>query len=98
MLDDALKAQLQQYLGMLRQPIRLIASLDDSSASQDMRGLLEHEYGVKPSDIKWRRGGLEEGGREERAKITLPPDVERHGWLERIALAVHDGEDLGFGK
>jgi hypothetical protein len=22
----------------------------------------------------------------------------RHGWLERIAMAVHDGEDLGFGK
>ena len=31
MLDDALKAQLQQYLGMLRQPIQLIASLDDSA-------------------------------------------------------------------
>ncbi|MDP2997167.1 MAG: family 43 glycosylhydrolase [Bryobacterales bacterium] len=22
----------------------------------------------------------------------------RHGWLERIALAIHDGEDLGFGR
>ena len=41
MLDDALKAQLQQYLGMLRQPIRLVASLDDSETGNDMRNLLE---------------------------------------------------------
>jgi alkyl hydroperoxide reductase subunit F len=40
MLDDTLKAQLQQYLGMLRQPIRLIASLDDSETGKDMGELL----------------------------------------------------------
>ena len=41
MLDDSLKAQLQQYLGLLRQPIRLIASLDDSETGVDMKNLLE---------------------------------------------------------
>jgi 4,5-dihydroxyphthalate decarboxylase len=41
-----------------------------------VRGILQDEYGVKPSDIKWRRGGLEEAGREERAKIKLPPEIE----------------------
>ena len=41
MLDDALKTQLQQYLGLLRQPIRLIASLDDSETGVDMKNLLE---------------------------------------------------------
>ncbi len=41
MLDDSLKAQLQQYLGLLRQPIRLIATLDDSETGADMRQLLE---------------------------------------------------------
>jgi len=41
MLDDTLKAQLQQYLGMLRQPITLIASLDDSATGADMRELLQ---------------------------------------------------------
>ena len=41
MLDDTLKAQLQQYLGLLRQPIRLIASLDESETGVDMRNLLE---------------------------------------------------------
>ncbi len=41
MLDDTLKAQLQQYLGMLRQPITLIASLDASETGVEMRSLLE---------------------------------------------------------
>ncbi|MBS3997398.1 MAG: alkyl hydroperoxide reductase subunit F [Hydrogenophaga sp.] len=40
MLDATLKSQLQTYLGMLRQPIRLIASLDDSDTGVEMRGLL----------------------------------------------------------
>jgi 4,5-dihydroxyphthalate decarboxylase len=41
-----------------------------------IRGILADEYGVAPRDIKWRRGGLEEGGREERARMQLPPDVD----------------------
>ncbi len=41
MLDDTLKAQLQQYLGLLRQPIRLIAALDSSSTATEMRELLQ---------------------------------------------------------
>ena len=40
MLEANLKSQLQQYLGMLRQPIQLIASLDDSATGTEMRGLL----------------------------------------------------------
>jgi alkyl hydroperoxide reductase subunit F len=46
MLDDALKAQLQQYLGMLRQPIRLVASLDDSETGKDMGELLSTIVGL----------------------------------------------------
>lgn len=41
-----------------------------------LRGILEDEYGVKPSDIRWRNGGLEEAGREERSRLQLPDDVE----------------------
>ncbi len=41
MLDAALKTQLQTYLQNLRTPIRLIASLDDSAKSMEMRELLE---------------------------------------------------------
>ena len=40
MLDDTLKTQLQQYLALLRQPIRLIATLDESETGQEMRELL----------------------------------------------------------
>ncbi len=41
-----------------------------------VRGILKDRYGVEPRDIKWRRGGLEEPGREERSPIKLPPDIE----------------------
>jgi 4,5-dihydroxyphthalate decarboxylase len=41
-----------------------------------IRGILQDEYGVKPSSIKWFRGGIEEAGREERAMISLPPDID----------------------
>lgn len=41
-----------------------------------LRGTIKDEYGVHPREIKWRNGGLEEPGREERTKIKLPDDVE----------------------
>ena len=41
-----------------------------------VRGMLEEEYGVKPADIKWRRGGLEGPGREERARIQTPAEID----------------------
>ena len=40
------------------------------------RGLLEDEYGVKPSDIAWRNGGLEQTGRTEKLALELPRDVK----------------------
>jgi 4,5-dihydroxyphthalate decarboxylase len=40
------------------------------------RALLEDEYGVKPSDIHWIRGGLEEAGRVEKIAIKLPDNVK----------------------
>ena len=41
MLDTAMKTQLQAYLQNLRVPIRLIASLDNSSGAAEMRELLQ---------------------------------------------------------
>ena len=41
MLDDSLKTQLKAYLQNLRTPIRLIASLDQGSKSEEMRTLLQ---------------------------------------------------------
>lgn len=45
------------------------------SANVWARALLEDEYGVKPSDIRWVRGGMEVPNRPEKIKLTLPPDV-----------------------
>jgi 4,5-dihydroxyphthalate decarboxylase len=41
-----------------------------------IRGMLLDEYGVRPQDIRWRRGGLEQPGRRERSPITLPDGIE----------------------
>ena len=41
-----------------------------------MRGILEEQYGVKPSDIHWRSGGQEQPGRKERARIDLPEEID----------------------
>ncbi|HEX7751930.1 MAG TPA: alkyl hydroperoxide reductase subunit F [Novosphingobium sp.] len=40
-LDQATTAQLQAYLGNLRRPIALVASLDDSAKSAELRSLVE---------------------------------------------------------
>lgn len=40
------------------------------------RALLEDQYGVKPSDIQWIRGGLEQAGRVEKIAVTLPPEIK----------------------
>ena len=39
------------------------------------RALLQDDYGVKPSDIHWIRGGIEHAGRPEKLAIELPPGV-----------------------
>jgi 4,5-dihydroxyphthalate decarboxylase len=39
------------------------------------RALLEDDYGVKPADIHWIRGGIEHAGRPEKLAIKLPPGV-----------------------
>ena len=41
-----------------------------------MRGLLQHEYGVQPSEIHWRNGGQEEPGRGERTPLKPIPGLD----------------------
>lgn len=46
MLDATMKSQLQTYLGMLKKPICLIASLDESAKAVEMRELLGEIAGL----------------------------------------------------
>jgi 4,5-dihydroxyphthalate decarboxylase len=39
------------------------------------RGILEDDYGVKPSDITWVRGGIDQPGRMEKIAVKLPANV-----------------------
>ena len=55
------------------------------------RAILEDDHGVKPSDIHWIRGGLEEAGRLEKIAITLPKDVR----LDNAPEGQHDVEHAG---
>jgi len=40
------------------------------------RGMLQDEYGVAPSEMRWRTGGMEQPGRVERAPFTPPDGVD----------------------
>ncbi|MCL6633399.1 MAG: ABC transporter substrate-binding protein, partial [Alicyclobacillus herbarius] len=44
-----------------------------------IRGILQHEYGVNPTDVEWYVGGEETPGRVEKVPLTLPKDVHVHG-------------------
>jgi 4,5-dihydroxyphthalate decarboxylase len=41
-----------------------------------IRGILLEEYGVKPEEVKWRRGGIGDPGRDERTPLKLPPTID----------------------
>jgi 4,5-dihydroxyphthalate decarboxylase len=43
------------------------------------RGMLSDDYGVRPADIVWRQGGIEQPGRPEKVGLSLPPDVRLEG-------------------
>jgi NADH-dependent peroxiredoxin subunit F len=58
MLDSNMQAQLKAYLEKLQHPIRLIASLDNSSKAQELRGLLE-EITALSSKITFDESGTD---------------------------------------
>ena len=41
-----------------------------------LRGIMQDEYGVRPTDIRWRQGGIEEPGRKERTPLKPIPGIE----------------------
>ncbi len=59
------------------------------TAAVYMRGLLEHEYGVKPSDVEWLQGRVDRIGHKLPPDIRLtqaPPGTELGDLLERGEL------------
>ena len=74
---------------------RLVGSPEyQVTASVWIRGILEDEYGVKPSDVRWRAGGLWQPNRSE--KVTfMPPqgvELERIGPDQTLSQMLEDGE------
>jgi len=41
-----------------------------------MRGIFKEDYGLDPSEIRWRTGGQEEPGRDERTPLQLKAGIE----------------------
>jgi 4,5-dihydroxyphthalate decarboxylase len=41
-----------------------------------IRGIMQDDYGLDPASVQWRRGGVEEAGRLERAPLKLPADID----------------------
>jgi len=78
MLDNNIKTQLQAYLEKVVQPIELVASLDDSEVSREMRELI-HEIAALSDKVSAR----EDGQFERRPSFG----VARVGEVPRIHFA-----------
>jgi 4,5-dihydroxyphthalate decarboxylase len=59
-----------------------------------MRGMMQHEYGVKPNEIHWRNGGQEQPGRGERTPLKTIPglDLQPLGPDQTLVDMLRNGE------
>ena len=59
-----------------------------------MRGMMQHQYGVPPSAIRWRSGGQEQAGRHERTPLKPIPGLDLKAIPEDKTLVgmLRDGE------
>ena len=59
-----------------------------------MRGMMQHEYGVAPSEIHWRSGGQEEAGRHERTPLKPIKGIDLQPIADNQTLVgmLRDGE------
>jgi alkyl hydroperoxide reductase subunit F len=60
MLDASLKAQLQAYLQNVREPVELVASLDDGPKSRELRELLDDIASVSDGKVTVSAGGADD--------------------------------------
>lgn len=62
------------------------------------RAILQDDYGVRPSDMTWVRGGIDTPGRPEKIKLELPGDVRLEQAPEGTTISelLDRGEIDGF--
>ena len=62
------------------------------------RAILQDDFGVKPSDVHWVRGGIDTPGRPEKIKLQLPADVRLENAPEGMTISdmLDRGEIDGF--
>src|SRR4029078_12021224 len=71
---------------------------DPLTANVWARAILQDDHGVKPSDIQWVRGGIEDADRPEKISIKLACDVrlEDAPKGKSISALLRDGAIDGF--
>ena len=62
------------------------------------RALLQDDFGVRPQDVTWVRGGIDTPGRPEKIKLQLPPEVKLEAAPEGTTISelLDRGEIDGF--
>jgi 4,5-dihydroxyphthalate decarboxylase len=62
------------------------------------RAILEDDHGIKPSDVTWVRGGIDEPGRPEKIALKLPGDVRLEDAPENTTISqlLASGDIDGF--
>ncbi|MBI2745740.1 MAG: ABC transporter substrate-binding protein [Burkholderiales bacterium] len=62
------------------------------------RAILQDDYGVRPEDISWVRGGIDTPGRPEKIALQLPPGVQVEAAPEGTTISelLDRGEIDGF--
>lgn len=62
------------------------------------RAILEEDYGVKPADVTWVRGGIDSAKRPEKIKLQLPPGIVVEAAPESVTITemLDRGEIDGF--
>jgi alkyl hydroperoxide reductase subunit F len=97
MLDQALKSQLIDYLTRLRAPVELVATLDDSAASEDMRALLRDvaacsdQVHVREDGKASRAPSFTIGRLGEPARVTFAGIPTGHEFTSLVLALLHVG-------